>query len=350
MFKPDFFIDNQWLHRIGHRLEGFKKAGGNAFQARCPYCGDSKKDKRKKRFYFYTKKQSLNFDCKNCDASGSFWTFMQEQVPDLFDEYKKEQMFKHFKRYEPNNNSSNNFKREDEEQYQIEEENYEPVCLSKLIGLMEPISELPESHEAVQYLVKRGFSKKEYGRLFYAQDFKKLSEVVSYKELSERFPNEPRIVIPFFNKDLNVTMMQGRSLDPKSSLKYITIKTDPELEKIYGLENVKRNKTVYCVEGPLDSLFVDNCLASCDSSLTKVPADVYIFDNQPRNKEIVELMEDCIEKGNQLVVWPNSPNGKEDINDMIKNGTPQKDLMKIIKERTFKGLKARIELTNWRRV
>ena len=176
------------------------------------------------------------------------------------------------------------------------------------------------------------------------------AESISCDKLSERFPSDPRIVIPFYGFEGEVEMIQGRSLDKGAKLRYLTIKADEDIDKVFGKYEIDPEKTVYCTEGPLDSLFVDNCLATCDSSLTKAPADVYIWDNQPRSKEIVALMEKTIDKKHKIVIWPNSPDTKMDINDMIQMGITREELKKVIEMRTFSGLKAKLELTKWRKV
>ena len=212
------------------------------------------------------------------------------------------------------------------------------------------LDELPDDHPAVVYVSNRKVSNANLSRLYYAEDFKVTAQTVSYDELSDKFPSEPRIVIPFYSKDGIVEMVQGRSLDKNSSLRYISIKSSEDVDKIYGKERIDDSKTSYCVEGPFDSLFVDNCVATCDSALQRSNADVLIFDNQPRNSEIVELMDKAISSGRKLVIWPISPNDKIDINDMILMGLNEEQLMYIITTNTFSGLKAKLMFTKWKKV
>lgn len=142
------------------------------------------------------------------------------------------------------------------------------------------MSELDDDHEAVKYLLSRSFTRNEINRLYYSSDFKLTAQSINPEPLSENFPSEPRIVIPFYDTDGKIELIQGRSLDNHSKLRYITIKSHDNVDKIFGREKVDFTKTVYCVEGPLDSLFVDNCIATCDSALEKSNADVLIWDNQ----------------------------------------------------------------------
>lgn len=349
MLNPDYHTDIDWLHRISHRLDLFRSvsSSGKTFVCRCPYCGDSKKSRKKTRFYFYTKKRSLNFDCKNCGVHGSFWTFMREQCSDVFDQYKKDQMLKRLDTRQ--NRSNGTLDLGNGKPLTKKEEPIRSDVVKSLVGCIS-LSELPDTHPAVKYLIGRCFEREQINRLYYSEDFKVTAQAINPEPLSEHFPSEPRIVIPFYDNDGNIEMIQGRSLDSDSKLRYISIKTHEDVEKIYGKDYVDPNKTTYCVEGPLDSLFVDNCYATCDSALQRSNADVLIWDNEPMNEEIVTLMSKAIENKRSIVIWPTSPLKKIDINDMIKMGINKKELMEIIKSRTFSGLRAKLEFAKWKRV
>lgn len=346
MFIPNYQIDVNWLYKVSYKLPGFKKANvsGTTFVSRCIYCGDSARSSKIKRLYFYTKKGGLNFDCKNCGAHGSFFTFMKEQCPESFDEYKREQILDRFQKHSiPKKQSTNSNKQ------QKTESSVESTREVSLVGCTR-LDKLQSDHYAVQYVKDRKLPEESLSRLYFSKDFKKTAEAISPEPLAERFPNEPRLVIPFFSKDGKVEMIQGRSFDPDSGLRYISIKSSEDIDKIYGKERIDKSKTVYCVEGPIDSLFVDNCLATCDSALGRTDADVLIFDNQPRSEEIVKLMEQAIANKRKVVIWPVSPDEKIDINDMIKMGLTQEELMEIIERNTFSGLKAKLAFTKWRKV
>lgn len=340
---PKYNIDLNWLHVVGHKLTGFEKVGtgGKTFRARCIYCGDSKKDKKAKRLYFYTKKHSLNFDCKNCGEHGSFWTFMRTAMPSDFEDYKKDQIKSILL------DKTNVIKSVPEPKREEGKKSSSGVRLTGVI----PLNDCGDDHEAIRYMIGRGFSRREMSQLYYSEDFHITASAMSPEQLSENFAHEPRIVIPFYDKDGNVEMMQGRSIKKnETGLRYITIKTGDDVEKLFGRNFVDVSKTSYCVEGPLDSLFVENCYAVCDANLSRSPADVLIWDNQPRNADVVKYIESAIESGRKVVIWPTSPDQKEDINDIINAGFSPSELMYIIKHRTFSGLKAKLELQKWRKV
>ena len=126
----------------------------------------------------------------------------------------------------------------------------------------------------------------------------------------------------------------------KENPKYITIVLDSERDKIYGLNNVDWNKKVYVVEGPIDSLFLDNCIATAQSDLRISKKDnvILIPDNEPRNKEIVKQIERFINDGYSVVLWPEYVKEK-DINEMILSGKSKSEIQKIINENVYSGIK-----------
>lgn len=347
MLKPDMFIDIDWINRISHRLDRFKSTfGKHIYSCRCPVCGDSKKDKRKTRFIIYkvSGKMEMNVYCHNCGYSTTFFNFIKQVFPSEFDEYKRDQMLG---RFGSPKKRSETLSKKDDITYTKSKKVSQNVTESVLDTCI-PCSDLDSSHPAIKWLESRCFGDIEINRLYWSPNFKTTSELLSPTPLAEGFPVEGRIMIPFFSEDGELEMMQGRSLS-KKGLRYISIKKDESVDKIFGKLDVDRSKTVYCCEGPFDSLFVDNCIATCDSNLLRAKADVYIWDNEPRNPDILKLIESAIDTGKHVVIWPNSPNKKQDINDMIKLGISREDINEIIKLRTFSGLKARLEFNQWRK-
>ena len=68
------------------------------------------------------------------------------------------------------------------------------------------------------------------------------------------------------------------------------------------------------------------------------PSNVtYIFDNEPRNKEIIKRMYDVIEKDYNVVIWADDMRHK-DINDMIISGMSIAEVQTIISKNTFAKL------------
>ena len=142
---------------------------------------------------------------------------------------------------------------------------------------------------------------------------------------------------------------QGRSLGP-NSVKYITVMLNEEAPKIYGLDTIKTEKPIYIVEGPFDSSLIENSVAMCGSDInirTFGWSDyIYVYDNEPRNREIVERIDKTISRGDQIVIWPSNIKEK-DVNDMTLCGH---DVMSMLKSNTYSGLKAKIKFNYWKKI
>lgn len=347
--SPKLHIDLAWMSRISVGLLKFKKVKTDVWNCRCPLCGDSSTNSKKARFFFYVKKGNLNTFCHKCNHSSSFYSFMKLQYVSQFDEYQKETLF--------DSMASKASKRTEtlldttlggDTSERLAKQRSRGISLDVFKKITTNILDLDPNHFARLTLTERAFSEEEMGRLYYTDNFMAVSSMLD-RESSKKLKVEPRILIPFVDKDARVVMLQGRALTP-GGLKYISIKCDESIEKLYGLYEQDLSKTTYCVEGPFDSLFVDNCVATCDSNLTRSTADVLVFDNEPRNAAIVKTIESAINDGRAVVIWPTSPNSKEDINDLVKRGITKQQIMKIIKENTYKGLTAKVKFMAWKRV
>ena len=159
------------------------------------------------------------------------------------------------------------------------------------------------------------------------------------------------MIIPFYSTTGDLFAFQGRAFGNEQP-KYLTIKLDETKQKIYGLERINFQKQIYIVEGPIDSLFIDNCLAAggADINVAMLPSKnmTYILDNEPRNKEIVKRMYKIIDDGHSIVVWPDEIQLK-DVNDLIISGLNTDEIKKIISNNTFTNLEAITKVNNWKR-
>jgi hypothetical protein len=165
-------------------------------------------------------------------------------------------------------------------------------------------------------------------------------------------PNDERIVIPFVNKRGELVAAQGRCLSgSKNAIRYITVKFCKDGRAIYGEDRLDYSKRVYAVEGPIDSVFLDNAIALAGSELahaTKLFSDcVVVYDNEPRNAEIVKKVEEAIRGGYTVCVWSDSVDQK-DINDMVLAGRSPQEVQQIIDECACSGLTALARFSQWR--
>ena len=207
-----------------------------------------------------------------------------------------------------------------------------------------------DDHPVKQYVVNRMIPKKYYSKLFLCNKFMAFVNKAKPNTFSHTKGEHPRLIIPFYDGNDKVFAFQGRAFG-KEQPKYLTVKLDENKQKVYGLDRVNLQNKVYIVEGPIDSLFIDNCLAAAGADLTlRVEPDnvTYIFDNEPRNKEIIKRMYDVIEKDYNIVIWPEHIHAK-DVNEMIMNGMTKIELQTIISTNTFAKLEALTKLSYYKK-
>ena len=320
-------VDSKYIGLISSRLQKFKRVKADLYNFRCPICGDSQKHKNKARGYIYPLKADMNFKCHNCGASTTFNNFLKTIDPTLHKQYVMEK----FKERNVGRGSiipepKFNFKK--------------PVFKSKL--------DLPRASEvpiATKYLEKRKINP----NLFYfTNQFQKWTN--THKQTFNNInKDESRVIIPLHDTEKNLIGFQGRSLGP-NSVKYITVMLSEDSPKIYGLDKIDETKPIFITEGPFDSTFVENSVAMCGSDLDVRTFGwsnyIWVFDNEPRNREIVERIDKTIGRGDKIVIWPKQIVEK-DINDMVLSGH---DIMPILQSNTYSGLEAKVKFNNWKKV
>ena len=319
-------IDSKFIGLLSSRLEKFKRVKSNLYNFRCPICGDSKKNKSKTRGYLYAVKANTNFKCHNCGASMSLNNFLKQVDPAIHKQYVLEK----FK----SGHTGRNFVI-DEPDFKFDAPKFK-----KKINLPKA-SENPNS---AGYLTARRLDPAQF---YYAEQFKKFVNTLKPTFDDTRY-DEERIIIPLYYEK-KLIGLQGRSVGP-NPIKYITVMLDDDAPKIYGLDKIRRDAPVYVTEGPFDSTFVRNSIAMCgaDADVDKwgVSNPVWIYDNEPRNREITNRISKTIDSGQLVVIWPNGIDDK-DINDMVMSGL---DVQSVIESNTYSGLEAKLKFNTWKKI
>jgi len=319
-------VDSKYIGLISSRLQKFKRVKADLYNFRCPICGDSQKNKSKTRGYLYSVKADMNFRCHNCGASMTFSNFLKEMDPIIHKQY----VFERFKGGKTGRGTV------------VEEPkfNFEPPKFKPKLDL----PKASENPDAKKYLESR---KLDPDKFYYTDRFKHWSN--THKETFDdvRY-DEPRIIIPLIYLN-TVIGFQGRSLGP-SKLKYITVMLNDDAPKIYGLDSIRTGIPVYVTEGPFDSTFISNSIAMCgaDGDVGKwgVSTPVWIYDNEPRSKEIVARIFRTIDRGESVVIWPTNI-GEKDINDMVLAGH---DVQSVVESNVYSGLKAKLQFNTWKKI
>ena len=330
------YIDLKFINDVSSRLGQFKKKTDYLFNFRCPHCGDSQKSKTKARAYLYRVKNDMFFKCHNCGQGQNLANFIKFVDPKLYESY----LLERYKKSAPATPRP--------------EFDFKPTKFKDQTPIddLKSIQDLPEDHPARLYCVNRKIPEKYFDKLFLSDKFMTLVNKVkpnTYKVIKDH----PRLIIPFYDTTEKIFAFQGRAFG-KEQPKYLTIKLDENKQKVYGLDKVNFQQPIYITEGPIDSLFIDNCLAAGGADLflkNKIPNEniTYIFDNEPRNKEIVKRMYKVIEQDFNVVIWPEEIQLK-DVNDMIKSGLTKLELQDIISKNTYSKLSALTKLNYWKKI
>jgi len=333
------WIDQKYIGTLSVRLDKFTRKGDYLYNFRCPICGDSQTNRNKARGYVFAQKGGLFYKCHNCSASMSLGNLIKHVDSTLYKEYcldrykagetgrkaHKDHGFV-FKPVRFGSNRDDNFK-----------------------GVLTKLTTLSEDHEAVRYVKSRKIPKEKYENLFLVEDISSMK--VFAPEYEEKLTtHEPRLVMPFYNEQNELIGFSCRALRGEKQ-RYIVIKLK-ETPMLYNLNHIDKKQTVYVTEGPIDSLFLPNAVAVGNSNLKealKYLTGTLIYDNEPRNKEIVREMKSSIEANASVCIWPKTIKEK-DINEMIMSGRTQNEILDTINKNTFSGAQALLEFNMWRMI
>lgn len=327
-------LDIQYLHSVSYKLDRFKKKSQNLYNFRCVYCGDSQKKKTKARAYVYRIKNDMFYKCHNCGKGTTLGKLLEYVDPTLYKNYVLE-------KYKSGNTHSTKQPDFDFKPVKFDDKN--------LKGLIK-FKDLPKNHPALDFIKNRKLND-HIDRFYFCHKFMTWVNTL----IPNKFPvikeDHPRVVIPFYDMEGKVFAFQGRAFG-KEEPKYITIKLDDSKRRIYGLDKLNVNKKIFIVEGPIDSMFINNAIAVAGSDLEMKQLKskaTYIFDNEPRSVEIIKKMEKLINNNYNVFIWPKNIKTK-DINDLIISGISPAEVENIISSNTYSKLSARQKLNNWKEI
>jgi len=219
--------------------------------------------------------------------------------------------------------------------------------------LMDNVKNLPSDHKAVMTLKKRQIPEKYWDDLFYLDDMRKIGQL-NPKMREKLTMAEDRLVIAYRDRTGQVIGVTCRDFKPDSTLRYVAIPIKEDYPQIYGYNRVDLSKPVYVTEGAFDSMFIPNCIGVGGSNLKMVDrvlsqtTPILIFDCEPRNRQIVELISQAIKLKYTIVLLPET--GYKDINAMINGGMKQDKIMSLIEENTVRGLQAQLKFQGWKKI
>lgn len=332
------FVDIQYAQHLAGRLENFRIRSTNPYKInfRCPICGDSQRSRTKARGWLLEKENNFYFYCHNCSESHSFSNFLKVVDPLAHNDYVAEKFIK----------KSHNSDTPKLEKFKTDAPTF---ARNEPLKKIKKISQLSWNHPVKKYIEKRRIPPEHHYRLFFVQKFKEWINTYIPDKFDNLDKDEPRLVIPFLDEDKNLFGVSARGFNP-DGIRYITIMFH-DRPKIFGLDKVNFNRQYFVVEGALDSMFLSNAVAMAGAdggtgALKVAKNATFVFDAEPRNKEIHKRMEKVIEQGYKICIWPDNVPGK-DINEMVLNGMTNVET--VIRDNTYQGLSAKLKLTEWRK-
>lgn len=337
------WLDTKYTLLLSTSLDRFKRVK-DSYNFRCPLCGDSKISSNKARGWILNRTGKSRYYCHNCGASKSFPSFLKEINTSLYYDYVKERFLeKHPEKKESDIDA-------------FVQKMVKPIFTKDSpLKKLKKISHLDPSHPAKQYIMDRLIPSNYHYKLYYCPKFKEWTNMVIPNKFENIKKDDARIIIPFINEKGILIGYQGRALDDKS-LRYITIMLSDEYPKFYGLDNINKDEIVKVFEGPFDSMFITNSLASAGGTiesnilLTDLEKSniIIVYDNEKRNKEIVHKISDAIDRGYKVCIWPENIKEK-DVNDMVLSGMTPDKISSIISYNSYSGLMAKLKLAEWRK-
>jgi len=331
------FLERKYLLQISSQLKRFKQKKDSLFSFRCPICNDSEKNEFKTRGFIYTHRGSYLYKCHNCQIALSFKDFLKAVNETIYNQYLLEKLA----------NNTIYIKQE----IPVEAKPRKPLFREHIN--LPTIASLEQNHPAKEYVSGRMIPQVYHSILFYADDFAHFTNEIFPENEKDLWKNDQRLVIPFYDENRQLLGFQGRSIPEinPSQIRYITIKLIENNLKVFGMERVNQNEKIYVFEGPIDSLFIPNAVATCDASLllsakyyTKANL-VLVFDNQYQNKDVRRQIQKSINQQFNICLFPKSMIGK-DVNDFILQGYTCGEIKSIIDNNTFHGLRAQLEFNN----
>lgn len=336
-------IDYKYIRLLASYLSRFKDLGNDVFTFRCPICGDSKKKNTKTRGYLFGHDRP-RFMCHNCGASANLPSFIKHLDPALYAQYRLEKF----------GNTKATTPTQDDGVFSTPK--LEPHFLNRELLLGAYKLSCPQAvREVFDYVfVERKIPEKFAPSLYSSSNVRSLAhELEMYRERD--LPKLPALVIPFFDKERSVDWIQCRILHP--TFRYITLNVsgNEHAPKVWGVEWVDWAKPVYITEGPIDAMFLKNSLSVAGVANTrtiswireKAGAEIiFCYDNDyKKNKEVRAQLMKRVNEGFGVVVY-NKWFQWKDLNSAIMSGISFDTLNNYIEERTFFGIKAKLNIVS----
>lgn len=339
--------DEKFLKLVSAQLDRFSSKSHHLYNFRCPLCGDSEHVKSKARGYVFPKNDILMFKCHNCSVALPFSALLKRLNRSMYDQYMLERL--------QDDGSHSRVASPPDATVPPPEPVPTPGRLLALSDCTTPQNPL---YPVYEYAHERMIPDAQLHRLAATNKAQSWVLPLVGEEKAKRVEDgKLYLVFPLTLPDGSWYGAQLRMLREKQ---FATFRWQHEGLKVFGLDAWSPKQTTYILESPIDSLFVPNGIAACGSDLegcVRALRDmnlllnddyVYVWDNEPRNKDVCRHMRNAIALRERLVIWPS--HFRKDINDMVRHGLrPISYVPDILERCTYSGLKAELEFSTWKK-
>ena len=306
----------------------------------CPICKEGNSWGKKKRFYYIPDKELAY--CHNCGYSKKALTFITEVTNKSLHEI------------------INEVKEFDIEILPIEE----PKEVKKVIdkSLPEDCINLSDISQ-IEYYKDNTVVKTALQLIKDRKLNKGINKPKTFYVSLKDVVHKNRLILPFYDENDDIIFYQSRGLTKKDLFerpKYLS-KVGAE-RSLYGMQNINSNlDNVFIFEGPIDSYFVENGLATCgitersDKMFTSLQKEqinklnlyekIYVLDNQYCDKAALSKSIILADNNEKVFIWPKELKRFKDFNDICVAGNKDKIKPEFILKNTHSGLKAKLLLT-----
>lgn len=334
------WLEQKYVAQLASSLYNFS-TGKTHFRFSCPVCNEyeTSSSKRKARGYLLDRGDHYSYFCHRCGASSSFSQFLRDQDASLYQEFVKERL-----------KESGRTRRVAQPQPKFAEVKRPD---SSPLRRIQKVSRLDHDHPCRTYVDGRHIPEEHVRNLYFAPRFMEWINTIIPDKFSDRALKQdgPRLVIPFIDSFGKFHAVQGRSLEKDSSLRYITLVIDESVPSIYGLDRYDPRLRGYVTEGPIDSMFLPNGIATAGGDIASKLSNfdknmlTVVYDNERRSATTLTKTMRAIKDGFSVCVWPSNVKEK-DVNDMVMGGL---NPVEIIENNTYSGMRATLALKEWTR-
>lgn len=313
-------LQDQYIPMLG--LEGLKKTGTKKYNTRCPYCGDSKTKKTKKRGWFLwnDKYNTYVYNCFNCDTVTNFDGVCKFMSPSVYEVYKTKEREETLSEFIDSMTSTKN----------KQKSNIDENIDISLECLPSGTINCTESSQAIEYLQKRKIPKNIYVNWKYNKSY--------------------GIIIPFeYSRETTSDGFfygwQARQINKKDFHTSLP-ESNP---KLWNWFSINKKQPVYILESIIDasmmSLLNYQSIAMVGADIKKEYVDelkepFFIFDNDETGvKKTIKYSK--LYPNAHFLIW-NKKIKQKDLNEIIVSGVSVEKFKKFIDTSFVNGFKASI--------